>query len=297
MTTASASPNPESKETLHTAIRIAVESAGNRPITLKKFATSSGLGRRAVHRHYPTWNDALRAAGFDFEPYNQRLDGPRLLADWAAVVRKLRRIPSMAEYDIHGKYTPGTFHDRFGAWCKVPAAFRAFAGRRPQWKNVLPLLPAPGTARVWGGTRSVAEHRPRVPRRLARPSRRTSPPRSTGRPFCGPLLEFGGMRNAPLNEIGVIFLFGILAERLGFHIEALQIAFPDCEAKRRIGPSAWQSVRIEFEYESRNFRDHGHNPGGCDLIVCWNHNWAECPANLEVVALSEEIKRFAVSKT
>jgi hypothetical protein len=31
------------------------------------------------------------------------------------------------------------------------------------------------------------------------------------------------------------------------------------------------------EYESRNFLVHGHSAEDCDLIVCWNHNWAECP--------------------
>jgi len=47
-------------------------------------------------------------------------------------------------------------------------------------------------------------------------------------------------------------------------VEALRGAFPDCEARRRVGPGIWQTVRIEFEYESRNFRDHGHAAEGCD---------------------------------
>jgi hypothetical protein len=59
-----------------------------------------------------------------------------------------------------------------------------------------------------------------------------------------------------------------------------------------VGPDAWQGVNIEFEYESRNFRVHGHPPEGCDIIVCWIHNWPDCPPGLEVIALSEEVKRF-----
>jgi hypothetical protein len=43
-------------------------------------------------------------------------------------------------------------------------------------------------------------------------------------------------------------------------------------------------VKIEFEKESRNFLRHGHLPSGCDLIVCWVHNWPECP--VEVIELS-----------
>jgi hypothetical protein len=44
-----------------------------------------------------------------------------------------------------------------------------------------------------------------------------------------------------------------------------------------------QRVKIEFEQESRNFLKHGHNVNDCDMIVCWEHNWPECP--LEVIEL------------
>ena len=26
-----------------------------------------------------------------------------------------------------------------------------------------------------------------------------------------------------------------------------------------------------------------------DILVCWTHNWEDCPANLEVIALSEVV--------
>jgi hypothetical protein len=29
----------------------------------------------------------------------------------------------------------------------------------------------------------------------------------------------------------------------------------------------------------------------CDLIVCWVHNWPECPENLEVIEMSTVVKR------
>jgi hypothetical protein len=50
-----------------------------------------------------------------------------------------------------------------------------------------------------------------------------------------------------------------------------------------VQPGKWQRVRVEFEYESRNFLKHLHEVKGCDVIVCWIHNWPECP--LEVVEL------------
>jgi hypothetical protein len=56
------------------------------------------------------------------------------------------------------------------------------------------------------------------------------------------------------NEQGVVLLFGMLAKQPGFLIEVVQKGFPDCEAKRQIGPEQWQRVGIEFEFESRTFR-------------------------------------------
>ena len=109
-------------------------------------------------------------------------------------------------------------------------------------------------------------------------------------PLCGVPLDLGVFRYAPMNENGLILLFGSMAERLGFLVETVHKSFPDCKAVRRAGPETWESVRIEFEYQSRNFRQHGHDPKGCDLIVCWEHNWPECP--VEVLALKDEIRKL-----
>lgn len=91
--------------------------------------------------------------------------------------------------------------------------------------------------------------------------------------------NFRGLRHEPTSELGVIYLFGMLSEQLGMVVEALQGGFPDCEAKRCVDLSRdrWQRVRIEFEYLSRNLREHRHDPADCDLIVCWRHDWPECP--------------------
>jgi hypothetical protein len=116
---------------------------------------------------------------------------------------------------------------------------------------------------------------------------RALPPRVLhDRPIMGPPFSLPGMANEPVNEMGVVFLFGMVAHRLGFSVESLQPGFPDCEAKREVEPGRWQRLRIEFEYESRKFREHGHDAAQCDLIVCWKHNWPRCPPSLEVLELS-----------
>ncbi|HEY2361272.1 MAG TPA: hypothetical protein VGK36_09160 [Candidatus Angelobacter sp.] len=106
------------------------------------------------------------------------------------------------------------------------------------------------------------------------------------KPVMGEPFDRSPMTNAPVNELGVMVLFGMVAARLGLQVESVQGKFPDCIAKRQVAPGKWQHLRIEFEYESKNFKLHGHDPKGCDMIVCWRHNWKECPEGIEVVELS-----------
>jgi len=105
------------------------------------------------------------------------------------------------------------------------------------------------------------------------------------RPVMGEPFDRRPMTHAPVNELGVMVLFGMVAAGLGLQVESVQGKFPDCIARRQVAPGKWQYLRIEFEYESKNFKLHGHDPKGCDVIVCWRHNWKECPAEIEVVEL------------
>lgn len=102
----------------------------------------------------------------------------------------------------------------------------------------------------------------------------------------GDLINFRGLVYSPINEQGVVFLFGKIAQDLNMYVEEIKPGFPDCIGRRFSG-KGWQRVRIEFEFLSSNFKTHGHDPKGCDLIICWEHDWSKCP--VEVVALKEII--------
>jgi hypothetical protein len=111
-------------------------------------------------------------------------------------------------------------------------------------------------------------------------------------PIYGDPLGLPELAYAPVNEAGVVFAFGMAARKLGFTVHRIQTEFPDCEAMRRVARGQWQRVRIEFEFESRNFLKHGHNPKGCDVIVCWVDNWPERPKNLQVIELRNILKNL-----
>jgi len=41
-----------------------------------------------------------------------------------------------------------------------------------------------------------------------------------------------------------------------------------------------QDTIIEFEAKSRHFKRHKHDPKKCNLIVCWEDDWKECPIDV-----------------
>jgi hypothetical protein len=112
------------------------------------------------------------------------------------------------------------------------------------------------------------------------------------RPLMGAECLIPGMAHEPVNEQGVLFLFGMLAQRLGFMVQSLQSKFPDCLAKMEVEPGLWQDRKIEFEFRSSHFRAHGHDPSKADMIVCWVHDWEACPEEIEVIALREVVRRL-----
>ena len=56
------------------------------------------------------------------------------------------------------------------------------------------------------------------------------------RPMLGPPTRPCGLAYEPVNEMGVMALFCMLSRQLGFVIESVQSAFPDCEAKVEVEP-------------------------------------------------------------
>lgn len=117
------------------------------------------------------------------------------------------------------------------------------------------------------------------------------------RNVVGKLINFRGLVYAPVEENGVVFLFSKLTNDLNLYIETIRKGFPDCIAKRYIGNGQWEEVNIEFEFISSDFVRHKHSEkiksgAKCDMIVCWEHDWKECPKNIEVIELKTEYQKY-----
>jgi hypothetical protein len=255
----------------------------NRNPTFEDLRRAPGFRERAIYQHFDGLGQALHAAGLEPKGSGYKIPTGDMMLEWAGVARRLKSIPTANQFERHGRFSTVPIAKRFGGWRQVPEAFRRFARQQriePQWADVLEMIAARGLK-----TNSALQPRP-----AKALSARTGAPLRAGRPVYGDPLTLPGLAREPVNESGVIFLFGALAHRLGFVVERIQPGFPDCEALQEVGPGRWQRVRIEFEYASRNFARHRHRHEECEAIVCWVHDWTDCPDTLEVIELKKIVK-------
>jgi hypothetical protein len=267
------------REQIIEAAKRAASEAGE-PISRGDFERITGISQYHVYRAFPEggWSEVKRLAGLERHPQHQTaLTDDELLKEFHRVASELGRIPNWAVFASRAEVARETLSKRFGGLQGTLARYRDWLETndpsspllldlQAQSRHELPVPPAPPVVTPLGPSWS----------------------KLSGTQF-GPPIDFRGLRHAPINEQGVVFLFGMVSYELGFIVEAVHAAFPDCEAKRCIDRrnERWQRVRIEFEFLSSNFKDHGHDPKGCDVIVCWVHDWVDCP--LEVVELRKVI--------
>jgi hypothetical protein len=248
--------------------------------TVPELMKHTGIDRTEIRKHFGNYKQALEECNLEVPERGRKVAIDRLFADWAEVVRGLKRLPTGFEYEQRSKYSIRPLKRCFGSWELVPERMKLYAeehGLAGEWSDVLELVGQGGGQRGGGATS-------------------TGPARvEDDRPTYGQLIGAWGHVYGPTNEAGVLCLFGAMAEPLGFLIVKVQAEFPDCEAVRLVGKDRNKPVKIEFEYQSRNFLRHMHDPSKCDIIVCWEHNWPECP--LEVIELKKEIGKMGKKKT
>ena len=311
---------PGKKQIIH-AIRAAARKLGRAPIQAE-FVRMSGIEARAIKRHFRWFPAAVRAAGLTTQA-GQRIESADMLKDWGEVARRMGRVPGYNDYIREGRYGPTVFQRRFRRWSMVSTGFMSFVasgGLAGEWEDVVAMIrkqpmPAQGQGR-WLNYKNPLKRPTPMRGGLPEPvatkrcvtatmlaiffSERTETETWSGRaafqrrvlpdrPVLGPPMQRTGMMYAPVNEMGVVMLFAMWAERLGFVIEFAQAKYPDCKAKMEVEPGRWQDVNVEFEMYSANFRQHRHDAKKCDVIICWKHNWPDCPEEIMVLELSKVV--------
>ena len=290
------------KQQIMTAIQECAEKLGHVPshVELLKHA---GVSRKAVRRHFANYGALLAECKLAGTGSGYQAEMKDLFEDWARLVRALKKVPTIAEYELQSRFSVRPLTTRFGTWNQVPYGLKLHAeeqGWAADWKDVLAIVERREEQRkATGALKSEALKQTAGPDNVRR-ARRFAARRALDQAGAGPgdpkraaREVYGGLMRpcpllcAPVNEQGVIFLFGAMAEKLGFAVLKIRAEYPDCEALMRLEDGRQVMVKIEFEYESKNFLKHMHEASKCDLIVCWKHNWPECP--LEVIELREKL--------
>jgi hypothetical protein len=232
-----------------------------------------------IDRQFGSYRNALKECGLEREGCGIPVKMERLFHDWAEIVREMKKIPTVVEYGQRSDYSHTTLRHRYGSWNLVPAGMAKYAqenGLEQDWSDVLEL---------------AEKHNREAPKKRVIPQQLVDKALKArllkDRPVYGAAMLPQAMCFAPVNEMGVVYLFGALSSKLGFIVTYVGTQYPDIEAFREVEPGRWQRVRIEAEYLSRNFLQHFHDPKECDLLICWENNWPEAP--MEVIALKEHI--------
>ena len=268
------------KEQLLDTVRDLAKKAGQDFILRNDFKKQTGFSDYQVLKYWDSWTDFFLAAGLRPQVTTQ-IDESDLLDSALQVSLKNEGIPPSVRFFRLCPYSKKTYYRRWGSYAGFLAAFKEWIeSKDPSFPYLNDLTDsAPDTDQEF----PLIQNEARVVGKSWTPK---------GNRNYGSFLNFRGLQHAPINEQGVVFLFGMVAFELGYVVESIATGFPDCEAKRRvkISKDTWERVRIEFEFQSRNFLDHGHRPDECDVIVCWTNNWLDSP--IEVLELSLAIQEL-----
>jgi hypothetical protein len=301
----------DQKQALIGRLKRLARTLGRDSVTRTEFTRRTGIPIGKVQYHFGKWSEFCRAAGLTpNRPRGVPIPDDELFAAMRDALLALGRVGTKQDFAKHFRFGPVILLRRGWTWRTALALLGQWATKNDPTFPYLDQLPKPEEApapgpRLVAGRNGLAFAKGHVPSfangRAPRPAKKPAArrrggraprgPGNAGRRVYGDLLGFRCFLNAPTNEIAVAMLFAVVAADLGFAIEWAGSAFPDCDARRRVGPGKWRRVRIEFEYLSRNFAIHDHDPAGCDLIVCWEDNWGR-DAPVEVLELKTLIERL-----
>src|SRR6478672_2905481 len=82
-----------------------------------------------IRKHFGTFTRALRTAELQVGHAGVTSTMKDLFNDWATVARAVKRVPTISDYYMHGKYSPRPLMTRFGVWSRVAEGIREFAER------------------------------------------------------------------------------------------------------------------------------------------------------------------------
>ena len=268
--------------------RIAQE-ADSDSVPRHEFLRRSGTSERKISKLFGSYNGLVEAANLTPQSFGQTYSDEYIINEVLKVLRQPEAQLTRIYFDRQQSVSTTVCERRFGGWINtLKEVLKHLDSKRD--KNLIDRIKEyirPPISSEDDSSEQKPVLSPREKVTESHPGHTLID--QTARSLYGDFLNFRGLQHCPVNEQGVVFLFGMVCRELGYVVEIVRAGFPDCEAKRRVRgrDGLWQRVRIEFEYQSKNFRSHGHDPDQCDVIVCWVHNWPDCP--IEILELKSAL--------
>ncbi len=130
------------KDEILAEIKRCAEKLG-RPPSFVEFKRETGICHRRIRKHFGRWTNALDTCEMVRCGSGYRAKIDELFRDWAAVVRKIGKIPGQNEYSINSRYSVRPLMSRFGTWKKVANGMYTFAaqiGIKDQYQDVIDII-------------------------------------------------------------------------------------------------------------------------------------------------------------
>ena len=164
-----------SKDELAAAIVASAVKLGHSP-TRAELMKLAGATPRNVRKHFGNYQRALQACGLEINGAGKKVEMQSLFQDWTGIVRTLKKVPRLVEYEQLSRYSVRPLLRIFGMWVNVPDGMKMYTeeqGLADEYKDVLDAIEYKAT------------HEGGVPKMSAPPS---VPPILKDRPMYGPLL-------------------------------------------------------------------------------------------------------------
>jgi hypothetical protein len=190
------------KAARETARRIGVDT-----LRREDFVRETGISLHRVYSLFPEegWRGVLGAAELRVALQNVPISNDDLLTEFHRVVSEIGRIPTWAVFHVHAKVARETVSRRFGGLQGTLTAYRDGLLTKYPDSPILELVQAKSRHAIpvppSFGVNSITAHG-------------TSWGKIQG-PEFGPPLNFRGLRHAPINEPGVVYLCGVIID---FHL-------------------------------------------------------------------------------
>src|SRR5438270_4100627 len=151
------------KEEIIAAVKECAAKLGRAP-SMGEFRRATAIGKGQIRKHFGTFRQLLEASGLEARGSGHVVEMKDLFADWAGIAQRLKKSPTLADYEMQSKYSPRPLVRRFGYWVNVPTGMLEYAkkeGLEGEWEDVLEMVAA--EVKAEGNPSQTSE-----PRRAAR---------------------------------------------------------------------------------------------------------------------------------